>query len=286
MAICTPRGHQIPLRPSAIRHKLDWSTVLGFAIGIGSLVTGLEENGGALEDLLHLSSFVIVFGATIGATIISASPHTIRTLFHAIRCVFLDSVVDEQAEMETIRKFTVDLRSWKALAEYSTIDDDDVSAMFFVNTAAELNELTPSQIRSWALRVKRRELQVENVDNCLRFAAGAGPVFGVAGAILGLIHVMKDFNGDVGLGIARAFTATIYGIFLANFVFLPAAQKITYRLSETQRLASFALQRISGLVLPTAEGAARRKPHRMSSLDALGYLASASETGGPAIPLG
>ena len=46
--------------------------------------------------------------------------------------------------------------------------------------------------------------------------------------MLGLIHVMENLSdpSKLGAGIAVAFVATIYGVGLANLVFLPIANKL------------------------------------------------------------
>ena len=47
--------------------------------------------------------------------------------------------------------------------------------------------------------------------------------------MLGLIHVMENLAepSKLGGGIAVAFVATIYGVGLANLIFLPIARKLT-----------------------------------------------------------
>ena len=46
--------------------------------------------------------------------------------------------------------------------------------------------------------------------------------------MIGLIHVMENLSDPsrLGSGIAIAFVATIYGVALANLVFLPIANKL------------------------------------------------------------
>ena len=46
--------------------------------------------------------------------------------------------------------------------------------------------------------------------------------------MLGLIHVMENLSepSKLGAGIAVAFVATIYGVGLANLVFLPMSNKL------------------------------------------------------------
>ena len=59
-------------------------------------------------------------------------------------------------------------------------------------------------------------------------AAGYSPTIGILGAVLGLIHVMENLAdpSKLGGGIAVAFVSTIYGVGLANLLFLPVANKL------------------------------------------------------------
>ena len=55
------------------------------------------------------------------------------------------------------------------------------------------------------------------------------PTFGIIGAVIGLIHTMGmlDSPEELGHGIAGAFTATFWGVFAANGIFLPLGNKLT-----------------------------------------------------------
>jgi flagellar motor component MotA len=54
------------------------------------------------------------------------------------------------------------------------------------------------------------------------------PTMGIIGAVLGLMSVMQNLAdpSKLGVGIAAAFVATVYGIGLANLLFLPIANKL------------------------------------------------------------
>jgi chemotaxis protein MotA len=56
------------------------------------------------------------------------------------------------------------------------------------------------------------------------------PTLGIIGAVLGLMAVLQNLAdpSKLGHGIAAAFTATIYGIGLANLFFLPVAAKLKF----------------------------------------------------------
>jgi chemotaxis protein MotA len=54
------------------------------------------------------------------------------------------------------------------------------------------------------------------------------PTFGIIGAVFGLIATMSKLSqpSEVGAGIAGAFVATFWGVFLANGLFLPWSNKL------------------------------------------------------------
>ena len=65
-------------------------------------------------------------------------------------------------------------------------------------------------------------------------AGGYAPPLGILGAVMGLIQVMENLSdpSKLGAGIAIAFVATIYGVGLANLVFLPIANRIKFTIAR------------------------------------------------------
>ncbi len=63
---------------------------------------------------------------------------------------------------------------------------------------------------------------------------GYSPTFGIVGAIVGLIHVTSSTHDISALmpGIASAFCATLWGLALANLVFLPISGNLKNALRE------------------------------------------------------
>ncbi|MFZ4700818.1 MAG: MotA/TolQ/ExbB proton channel family protein, partial [Candidatus Methylumidiphilus sp.] len=59
-------------------------------------------------------------------------------------------------------------------------------------------------------------------------AAGYAPTLGILGAVLGLTHVMESLSdpSKIGSGIATAFVSTVYGVVMANLIFLPISNKL------------------------------------------------------------
>ena len=81
-------------------------------------------------------------------------------------------------------------------------------------------------------------------------AGGYSPTIGIIGAVLGLIQVMKHLSNieEVGHGIAVAFVATVYGVGVANILFLPAASKIKARAKRKLEMRELMVEGVVGIV--------------------------------------
>jgi chemotaxis protein MotA len=69
-------------------------------------------------------------------------------------------------------------------------------------------------------------------------AAGAyAPTFGIIGTVMGLISVLKQLDNPSALGesIAAAFLATLWGLLMANLIYLPISGKLKAKSEEEAR---------------------------------------------------
>ena len=99
------------------------------------------------------------------------------------------------------------------------------------------------------MRLHRLQLQNfrQHAETVVSFDIG---LTGIIGAVLGLIQVMQHLDNitEVGRGIAVAFVATIYGVALANLVFLPAAGKLKIRHREEQMVKEMILEGVVSIL--------------------------------------
>src|ERR1041384_8381858 len=70
------------------------------------------------------------------------------------------------------------------------------------------------------------------------------------GAVLGLIHVMQSLSdpSKLGSGIAVAFVATVYGVSIANLVFLPCANKLKIKHQGVMTTKQMMLKGVIGIL--------------------------------------
>jgi chemotaxis protein MotA len=90
----------------------------------------------------------------------------------------------------------------------------------------------------------------EQIPKIFEAAGGYAPTIGIIGAVLGLIQVMQHLDNieEVGHGIAVAFVATIYGVGLANILFLPAANKLKLKLRKRMIIKEMMLEGTLGIL--------------------------------------
>jgi chemotaxis protein MotA len=84
-----------------------------------------------------------------------------------------------------------------------------------------VREVMRAEIDSLALRQRDSKAIL---DQCGRFA----PAFGMIGTLLGLIIMLGNLSdpATIGSGMAVAMVTTLYGLVLANGLFLPLAEKL------------------------------------------------------------
>jgi chemotaxis protein MotA len=78
---------------------------------------------------------------------------------------------------------------------------------------------------------------------------GYSPTIGIIGAVMGLIHVMGNLAdpSSLGSGIAVAFVATIYGVALANLLFLPIGNKLKSVVAQRSRVRMMLIEGLIGV---------------------------------------
>ncbi|RYF06963.1 MAG: motility protein A, partial [Deltaproteobacteria bacterium] len=111
---------------------------------------------------------------------------------------------------------------------------------------------TEARIIRDALEIEIQIAGEEGEAGCKVFEAAGGysPTVGIIGAVLGLIHVMENLSdpAKLGGGIAVAFVATVYGVFIANLLCLPIANKMKLRHLEEMVRFELILTGITAIV--------------------------------------
>jgi chemotaxis protein MotA len=207
---------------------VDWASVAGFLLAISGIVFGQVLEGGRLDALIQPAAFSIVFVGTLGAVLLQSGMKNFRDGIFMARWV----VDPPKRNDETLAK---DVSVWSATARREGLLSlekfiDNVNDRYMVKGLKlivdgidpyKIREILDADISSYEHRLRQAAKVWES-------AGGYSPTIGILGAVLGLIHVMENLTdpGKLGGGIAVAFVATVYGVGLANLVYLPIANKL------------------------------------------------------------
>lgn len=200
----------------------------GLLLAFGGILAGQMLEGGHLEQLIQPTAALIVFGGTLGATLLSSTPTEFRLAVASIKKVFLQKgpAFDELAK-ELINIAGVARREGiLGLEKYVK----EIKNPFFAQNLRHIIDGYDPAVVKEMMEEKIAHVEEEKVAvaKVWETAGGFSPTVGIIGAVLGLIHVMSNLSDSskLGAGIAVAFVATVYGVGSANLLFLPIANKL------------------------------------------------------------
>ena len=207
---------------------MDKISVFGLFLGVVAIVGGQVLEGGHVASLAQPTALLIVLGGTMGAVMLQ-SPYAIFIRgIRMVRWVWVPPAVDYPQVISQVTAWSHIARREGLLALENTMNQvkDD-----FVRKGLQLlvDGAEPERLREvMEVEINTFEEQMKLSARIWEAAGGYSPTIGIMGAVLGLIHVMENLTepSKLGAGIAVAFVATIYGVGLANLVFLPMSNKL------------------------------------------------------------
>ncbi|THB75758.1 MAG: flagellar motor protein MotA [Desulfobacteraceae bacterium] len=204
--------------------------IIGLAICLGVFISGFFIHGNSAL-YLNLSGFLIVMGGTFGAILLSYRMERLKILVKVLKTAYGRPV----RESDEIVQILVDLSVKKRIKGGLALQDeeDEISIIFLRQAIGFLIDgYSPEQIKEhlraemYFFRMRRDEtLRV------LQTMADIAPSFGLIGSVVGLIGMLTGAgNADVIMStVPIALTSTLYGIVMANFLFLPFAACVKER---------------------------------------------------------
>ena len=229
---------------------MDIFSLFGIVIGIGAVIGGNFMEGGHISSLLNAPAFVIVFGGTLGAVLLQYPASIILRSARIARWIFIPKHINLSREITKIVDWSSLARKEGLLGLEMIADNErDAFAQKGLQLLVDGNE--PDVIRECLdVELDTREYLDFQAARVFESMGGYAPTIGIIGAVMGLIHVMQNLSDPsmLGAGIATAFVATIYGVGLANLIFLPIAAKLkanAYALSQAREMMSVGIVAIA-----------------------------------------
>ena len=226
---------------------MDFLSILGLIVGFGAILGGQYLEGGHIDTIMNAVALLIVLGGTLGAVMLQTP---LSTFLRALRMMIWVFSPPKHSPEQTLEK----ILEWNQIArregllrlEAIAMEETDLFTQKGLQLIADGAE--PEIIRE----VLENDLDLQEVDDLqaskvFEAMGGYSPTIGIIGAVMGLIHVMGNLAdpSSLGAGIAVAFVATIYGVALANLVFLPIGNKLKSLVNRRTRMQ---MMLIDGLI--------------------------------------
>jgi chemotaxis protein MotA len=263
---------------------MDWMTPLGYLIGF-STVGYVIVRGGSVGLIFNLHAIVLVYGGTLGATLLSYPENVVLQAIRAVRVFLLPG---HRPSASAVIALLVRLTE-KARRQGIESIEPDIAEMKIPFLAGGLRmvldglpvEIVRNNLLKEIRFARDRHAQVANV---FRSMAAYAPIFGLLGTLVGVVQVLMTLTDpkSIGASMAVAMTATFYGIFGANFLFLPVAGKLNVYAQEEVFLEELMIEGILSIQQSEVPALALRKlqsfaeAHRRERLEPAAPVARAA----------
>lgn len=211
---------------------MDFMTVIGLIGGTATIYYVLMD-GNILSLLLNPLAFVLVFGGTFSATLIAYPWDTLRHIFGSFRLMFIGRKNSEEDKQETIDLMAqiaekARLKGTESLSAEAKSKDTFLSYGVQMLVDGTEYDIIKSNMEKRLLYAHQHNQKINGV---FRTMATFSPIFGLLGTLIGVVQVLRNLSdpSSMGSAMAIAITTTFYGIFAANFLFLPTAIKLSER---------------------------------------------------------
>lgn len=228
---------------------MDILSLSGFALATIAIMVGAVLKGAGIKALVSSAAFMIVVVGTVAAIFIQTSLPVMRHALRIAGWIFRPPPIDSVSTIRKIVEWSNIARKQGLLGLEPLIERESDP---FMKKGLQLvvDGSEPDTLRG----IMEVELNSrEHTDTAgAKVFEGMGiysPTLGIIGAVLGLMAVMQNLAdpSKLGHGIAAAFTATIYGIGLANLVFLPMASKLKSTIAAQSQAREMIIEGLIGI---------------------------------------
>lgn len=213
---------------------MDLLSITGILVGVGAILLGVVLDGGDISSLLNVPALIIVFGGTLGATLLQFPPVIFIRSMKMLSWVLMPKEGNLLAQIDKVVYWSNMARKDGLLGLENALPGEEdpftrkgLQLLVDGNDADAIREILE-------LDMYAKENMGIQAAGLYEAMGGYAPTIGILGAVMGLIHVMQNLTNPelLGQGIATAFVATIYGVGSANLVFLPVANKLKNHVQE------------------------------------------------------
>ncbi len=226
---------------------LDILSIIGLILAAVSIILGAILKGAGVHALMSSAAFMIVIVGTIAAICVQTPLGVMQRALAMLPWIFKPPPCQPAPLVKKFMDWSNISRRQGLLGLEPQIARE-LDAFLRKGLQLVVDGSDPETIRgTMELELHTREAADTRAARVFEGMGVYSPTLGIIGAVLGLMAVMQNLNdpSKLGHGIAAAFTATVYGIGLANLFFLPIANKLKATVQAHTHLSEM---QIEGLI--------------------------------------
>jgi chemotaxis protein MotA len=225
------------------------TTAIGIVIAFVGLALGATMEGSQIPAFFNVPALIIIMSGTIGAVMASNSFDNMKAIPTLYKTAIGGAVPDLNERAQLLVGLAERARREGLLAlddEIGKIDDE------FVKKGLQLVvDGTDADVVAEVLEIETEAMAGRHgvMGKVFKDAGGFAPTIGIIGTVMGLIHVLENLDNPDTLGpaISGAFIATLYGVAMANVIFLPTANRLAGLSKLEVDLRTLTLEGILGI---------------------------------------
>ncbi len=203
--------------------------LLGFVAAVFFVYTALSSLGVSSEFYFDEVAFLVVFGGTLAAMIISFPFSFLLRFFTAPLQMLRNKRPDLIYSVEVLVRVASQSHNRRVFLK-RLLGDKKIDVFLKEGVELYLLDMSREDFKNILTeRIYRSRQRDEEWVNLFRRLAKYPPAFGLVGTVLGLISLMRTVGdganaAQIGVNMALALIATLYGLAFANFVLAPIAE--------------------------------------------------------------
>ncbi|MFZ4125481.1 MAG: motility protein A [Rickettsiales bacterium] len=250
------------------------ASLLGVIFGLGLTLLAIFISTSNPMIYFDGASVLMVIGGSIAAAFMGYQSNYVITAFKAIWWMFhKPKSTREGLNAEIMRlikwSYLVQQKGLPALEnEIKGVNANDPLIKYCIELV--ITNHPPADLQKMMITAVEAEFERKTIPvQILKGMGSNAPAFGMIGTLVGLIAILESMGAGidslaavVGQGMALALITTLYGVFFARMVFLPAANKLLQK-EESERFRN--LMMVEGLVLLADKRSPRYMQDRLNS---------------------
>jgi chemotaxis protein MotA len=203
--------------------------LLGLIVGFGGVLGGFMTEGGMLANLVNAAPIMIVLGGTIGIALIAFPFSTIKKVPGALKAIMFHKKRNYAKLVDMLCEIANKARKDGLLSLES--EADKIPDQFIKRGLGYIADGVDPEFLKKVLNneIESAYKRLEGAAKVFESMGGTSPTMGVLGTVMGMTTVLGSMGSDtaaLGEHIASAFLATMYGIGIANLIWLPIGSHI------------------------------------------------------------